>query len=99
MKHTTLQLHKEATMMCEEIMTLAKAQSALLIPLVNKTITTSKPLTKTRKASKNYTNYGRDNHIVDTCRVKPANYINNKGYQLELESSYRMDHVYVKSMV
>jgi hypothetical protein len=31
-KHTILQLHKEATLLCENGMTLAKAQSALLIP-------------------------------------------------------------------
>lgn len=37
MKWTTLQLHKEAAMVCEEIMTPTKAQSALLITLVIKT--------------------------------------------------------------
>jgi len=78
-------LHEEAAMVCEEIMTPAKAQSALLMALVSKNIT-SKPQMKTQKTSKHCTNYGRNNHTVDTCRVKKkksANYSNNKGYQLE----------------
>jgi hypothetical protein len=77
-------------MVCEEIMTPTKAQSELLIPFINKSTTTLKPLMKTRKTSKNCTNYGRDNHIADTCKVKKkksTNYSNNKDYQLELESS------------
>jgi hypothetical protein len=32
MKQLTLQQHKEATMLCEEGMTIAKARSALLVP-------------------------------------------------------------------
>jgi hypothetical protein len=84
-----LWLHEEAAMVCEEIMTPTKAQSALLMALVNKN-TTSKLQMKTQKTSKHCTNYGKNNHIVNTCRMKKkksANYSNNKGYQLELESS------------
>jgi hypothetical protein len=83
MKWTTLQLHKETTMVCEEIMTHAKVQSALLVPLVNKTITTSKLHMEIGKINKNCMNYVRDNHNANTCRVKKkksANYNNNKGY-------------------
>lgn len=70
MKRTTLRLHKESAMVCEEIMTPAKAQSALLIALVIKTTTTSKPQMKTQKTNKHCTNYGKDNHIANTCRMK-----------------------------
>jgi hypothetical protein len=51
-------------------MTHVKAQSALLIPQINKSISTPKPQMETRKASKYYTNCGWNNHNVNTCGMK-----------------------------
>jgi hypothetical protein len=42
MKRSTLQQHKEATMLCEEGMTIAKARSTLLVPQNTKQATPSK---------------------------------------------------------
>jgi hypothetical protein len=62
-----LQMHKEAILLCEEKMTRTEAQSALSAPQMSKSITTQ---TKPRKISKHCTNCGRNNHNVETCKVK-----------------------------
>jgi len=37
---------------------------------MNKATTAPKPQTEPRKIGKYYTNYGRDNHNINTCRMK-----------------------------
>jgi hypothetical protein len=43
MKQTTLQLHKEAALLCEEGMAPLKVQSELLIPQISKFVIITKP--------------------------------------------------------
>jgi hypothetical protein len=62
--------HKEVALLCKEGMTPTKAQNALLILQVNKTLTTPKPHMEPRNISKHCINYGRDNHNIETCKVK-----------------------------
>lgn len=70
MKWNTLQLHKEATMLCDKGMTLIEAQNALLVPQISKTTATSKPQMEVGKTCKHYINYGQNNHNVNMCKVK-----------------------------
>ncbi len=51
--------HKEVALLCKKRMTPTKAQSALLIPQINKTITTPKPHMEPKTTSKHCINYGR----------------------------------------
>jgi hypothetical protein len=50
-KQTTLQHHKEATLLCEEGMTLVEAQSTLLVLKVKKIVATPKPSMELEKTS------------------------------------------------
>jgi hypothetical protein len=51
MKRTTLKLHKEVTLFCEEGMTSVEIQNALLIPeIINKLASISKPQKETKKS-------------------------------------------------
>jgi hypothetical protein len=68
MKWSTLQ-HKEAAMLCEEGMTIAKARCALSIPHNIKHAILAKIKNNTRKIDKHCTNCGMTNHNVETCNV------------------------------
>ncbi len=70
MKWSTLQEHKEATMLCEEVMITAEARSALLVPQSIKQAVLAKTQSNTRKIDKHCTNYGMTNHNVETCKKK-----------------------------
>jgi len=65
MMHIMLQ-HKEVAMLCKKRMTPTKAQSALLISQINKTITTPKPHMEPITTSKHCINYGRCRNL--SCR-------------------------------
>jgi uncharacterized membrane protein len=70
MKRSTLQHHKEATMLCEEGMITIKTMSALSIPLSIKHAIQAKTQSNTRKTNKHCINCGMKNHNVKTCRKK-----------------------------
>ncbi len=70
MKQTTLQLHKEAALLCEEGMTPSEVQNALLIPQIFRFVIITKPWMEPGKTCKHCTNYGQDNHNVEIYRVK-----------------------------
>ncbi len=70
MKQSTLQQHKEATMMCEKCMTIVETRSALSIPQNIKHATPAKTQSNARKTNKHYTNYQMPNHNVETCKKK-----------------------------
>jgi len=69
MKRSTLQ-HKEATMLPEEGMIIAKTRSAFSIPHNTKHATPPKTKNNIKKTNKYYTNYGMTNHNVETCKKK-----------------------------
>jgi hypothetical protein len=70
MKRSTLQQHKEATMLCEKGMTTAEARNALLIPQSIKQVVLAKTKSNTGKTNKHCTNCGMTSHNVETCRKK-----------------------------
>jgi hypothetical protein len=70
MKRSTLQQHKEATMLCEEGMTIAEARNALLVPHNTKHVAPTKTHSYRGKTNKHCINYGMTNHNVDTCKKK-----------------------------
>jgi hypothetical protein len=51
-------------------MTPIKAHNALLVPQIFYFAKMTKPQVELGKTSKHCTNYGRDNHNVETCRIK-----------------------------
>jgi hypothetical protein len=65
-----LHLHKEAVPLCEEGMTPAKAQSALLVPQFSNFAIITKPQMKIGKIGKHCIDCGQDNHNVEMCIVK-----------------------------
>jgi hypothetical protein len=70
MNWSTLQQDKEATMLCEEGMTITKVKSALSVPQSTKLPAPAKTQNNTRKIDKYCTNCGMTNHNVETCRKK-----------------------------
>ncbi len=70
MKQSTLQQHKEATMLCEEGMSTIKSRSALLVPQITKQTVLAKTQSNTGKTKKHCINYWMTNHNVETCRKK-----------------------------
>jgi hypothetical protein len=68
MKRSTLQQHKEATMLCEEGMTNTKARSALLVPHSIKQAILAKTQNNIGKTNKHCTNCEMTNDNVETCR-------------------------------
>ncbi len=70
MKQSTLQQHKEATMLCEEGMTILEARTALSIPQNTKHVTQTKTQSNIGKIDKYCTNCGMTNHNVETCKKK-----------------------------
>jgi hypothetical protein len=70
MKRSTLQQHKEGTMLCEESMNAIEARSTFLVPQTTKHATTTKTYNNIGKINKHCTNYGMVNHNVETCRKK-----------------------------
>jgi len=70
MQWSTLQQHKEVTMLCEEGMTISKTRSALSLPHNIKHATIAKAQSNTRKTDKYCTNCGMTNHNVETWRKK-----------------------------
>jgi hypothetical protein len=70
MKRSTLQQHKEVTMLCEEVMTIVEARSALLIPQSIKYVVPTKTQNNTGKIDKHYTNCRMTNHNVKICKKK-----------------------------
>jgi hypothetical protein len=74
-------------LVCEEWMTLAEIQNALLVFQISKSAPMMKPQMQPKKNGKHCTNCGQDNHNVETCRVrrKKNHYCNNKGYQSTLK--------------
>jgi hypothetical protein len=70
MKRSTLQQHKEATMLCEENMIIAEVRNALLVSQNTKQATPMKTHSNIRKIDKHYTKCGMTNHNVETCRKK-----------------------------
>ncbi len=70
MKWSTLQQHKEATMLCEKGMTTAKTRSAFSVPHSIKQATPTKTQSNIGKIDKYCTNCGMINHNVETCRKK-----------------------------
>ncbi len=57
-------------MLCEEGIIIAKAKSALLIPLSTKHIALVKTQNNMGKIDKHCTNCGTMNHNVETCKKK-----------------------------
>ncbi len=72
MKRSTLQQHKEATMLCEG-MTIAKARSALSIPHNIKQAILTKIQNNIGKIDRHCIIYGMTNHNVKTCQKKKKN--------------------------
>jgi len=70
MKQSTLQHHKEATMLCEEGITTTKARNALSIPLNTKETPPPKTHSNTWNIDKFCINFGMTNHNVETCKKK-----------------------------
>jgi hypothetical protein len=70
MKWLTFQQHKEATMLCEKGMTIAKVNNALLVPQSTKHATPPKTQSNIRNTNKFCTNCGMNYHNVETCRKK-----------------------------
>ncbi len=70
MKQSTLQKHKEATMLCEEKVTIAEARSALSVPQNTKQVAPLKTHNNIRKIDKYCINCGMTNHNVETCIKK-----------------------------
>jgi hypothetical protein len=70
MKWSTLQQHKEATMLCEKGMTIVEVRSAILIPQGTKQVTPLKAQSNIGKIDKYCTNCGMNNHNVKTCKKK-----------------------------
>ncbi len=68
MKRSTLQQHKEATMLCEEGMTITKTRNELSVPHNTKEVTLVKTHSNTRKTNKHCINCGMANHNVETCK-------------------------------
>jgi len=69
MKRSTLQQHKEATMLCEG-MTIAKTRSALSIPHNIKQAILTKIKNNTWKIDIHCIIYGMTNHNVKICQKK-----------------------------
>jgi hypothetical protein len=67
MKWSTLQQHKETSMLCEKGMTTTKARSALLVPQSIKHVVPTRTQSNTWKTDKHCTNCGMTNHNVETC--------------------------------
>jgi len=70
MKQSTLQQHKETTMLCEKGMTTTEARSALSLPQSIKQVVVPETQCNIGKTDKYCTNYGMINHNVETCRKK-----------------------------
>jgi len=60
----------EATMLCEEIMTIVETRSALSIPYSIKYVVIVKTQSNIGEIDKYCTNCGLTNHNVETCRKK-----------------------------
>jgi hypothetical protein len=58
MKWITLQLHKEAILLCEEWITPVETQNALLVPQNSKSATMMKPQMEPKKNGKHCRNCG-----------------------------------------
>ncbi len=70
MKRSTLQQHKEAAMLCEEVMTTIEVRNALLVPQSIKYAIPAKAQSTTWKIDKHCTNCGMTNHNVESCKRK-----------------------------
>jgi hypothetical protein len=70
MKRSTLQQHKEASMLCQEGMITLETRSELSIPQNTKETTLMKTQSNTWKTNKHCINYGMTNHNVETWKKK-----------------------------
>jgi len=70
MKRSTLQQHKEATMLFEEGMTISETRSELSIPQNTKDATLMKTQNIIWKINEYCINCGMTNHNVETCKKK-----------------------------
>jgi orotate phosphoribosyltransferase-like protein len=70
MKGSTLQQHKEATMLCEEGMITTETKNELSVPQNTKEVTLVKTQDNIGKTNKHCINCGMTNHNVETCKKK-----------------------------